>query len=98
MTQHRDQNLAATVTIDAPERPKLEISATTITTGVVASTASAMLGSTLGVAGTLVGAALGAAAYSVAAALYTHSVATAKYRVQERRARADRGTPTARTP
>jgi hypothetical protein len=96
VTQHRDQDPFATVRTAAPEtapaRPKLEISATTITTGVVASTASALLGSTLGVAGTLVGAALGAIAYALVAALYSHSVAAAKYRVHELRARTGRGT------
>jgi hypothetical protein len=96
VTPARDQDLAtptpSTPSESAPERPKLQLSATTVTTGVVASTASALLGSTLGVAGTLVGAALGAVAYAIVSALYTHSVEAAKYRVQERRVRTDRGT------
>lgn len=66
-------------------RPKFALSATQLTTGVVASTVSALLGSTLGVAGTLLGAALGAAVYSVAAALYAHSIAATKHKLAHAR-------------
>lgn len=70
---------------DSPQRPQLQVSVTSVTTGVVASVSSALLGSTLGVAGTLVGAAVGAVVYSLAAAFYQHSLATTKYRLESRR-------------
>lgn len=65
------------------ERPKLELSVTTVIAGAMASITAAYLGSELGTAGTIIGAAVGSTIGAVASALYayglkrtTHTVAT----------------------
>ena len=67
---------------DKPHQPNLELSATQILAGTAAAATAALLGSRLGVAGTILGAAVGSLVSIVAAAVYTHTLATARYRVR----------------
>lgn len=77
------------MTETASPRPKLELSATGVVAGALASVTSAVLGSQLGTAGTLVGAALGSAVGAVATAVYsfglkstTHHISTISDRLR----------------
>ena len=67
---------------DRRDRPGFELSATQILAGTGAAATAALLGSSLGVAGTIVGAAVGSLVSIVTAAVYTHTLATARYRVR----------------
>ena len=54
---------------------------------------AAVLGSRLGVAGTLIGAALASSVSMIAAAVYSHSLATATYKVKAARGQSDAAAP-----
>ncbi len=65
----------------ASPRPKLELSATGVVAGALASVTSAVLGSQLGTADTLVGAALGSTIGAVATAIYAFGLKSTTHRI-----------------
>jgi hypothetical protein len=62
--------------------PTFQLSVTQLLATAAAAVTAAVLGSRLGVAGTLIGAALASSVSMIAAAVYSHSLATAAYRVK----------------
>ncbi len=74
---------------EALEPPTFQLSFKQLLAGAAAAVTAAVLGSRLGVAGTLIGAALASSVSMIAAAVYSHSLATAAYKVKGARAQSD---------
>ena len=77
-----DRTSAIESTDGTADTPTFELSVRQLFASAMAAVTAALLGSRLGVAGTLVGAALGSATTMIASAVYSHSLATARYRVR----------------
>lgn len=67
----------------APERPRLELSATQLAAGALAAMTAAIIGARLSVAGTVVGAAVGSVVAGIAGSLYSVSLRRTQHRLAQ---------------